>query len=206
MIREKDMEEERNRIRIRFRKKRDEMPAALVHQRSLEISGRVLDWELYRQATRIFFYYPLGTEVSLVPVMKHALQSRKRIAFPRVNGSRMDFYEVADLEELKEGSFHVMEPESRDRTASDRNPQLCFVPGIVFDRMGGRFGYGKGYYDRYFQEQGSVKLTGCAYDFQIVEKLPVTRQDVRMDYLLSEKGIVQAAAGLEGNAERGKSQ
>ncbi len=193
MIRKKELEEERNRIRSRFQKMRAGMPAALVQQRSLEISALVLDWEVYQQAGRIFFYYPLGTEVSLVPVMKHALQSGKRIAFPKVNGDLMDFYEITDLDELKEGSFHVMEPESRERIVSDKNPELCFVPGIVFDRMGGRFGYGKGYYDRYFQEKGSVKLTGCAYDFQITDRLPVTCQDVRMDYLLGEKGIVRAA-------------
>ena len=83
MIRKKELEEERNRIRSRFQKMRAGMPAALVQQRSLEISALVLDWEVYQQAGRIFFYYPLGTEVSLVPVMKHALQSGKRIALDR---------------------------------------------------------------------------------------------------------------------------
>lgn len=185
-----EMQEEREKIRRQYKKKRNDMPAALVHQLSAEISELILGWEVYQRARYIFFYYPLGKEVSLLPVIKDALQAGKHAAFPKTTGDHMDFYEAVSLQELKEGSFHVMEPESEGRDSFCGEPDLCFVPGTVFDRSGGRFGYGRGYYDRYFAGKDTVKLAGCAYACQIVEKLPVSIRDVRMDYLLSENGVL----------------
>ncbi len=185
---------ERKKIRDGYKRTRDAMSESLVQELSLKISSNVLEWEPYRQAETIFFYYPLGKEVSLLYVMQDALRHGKRIAFPKTTGDAMDFYEITDLDLLKEGSFHVMEPESRGKKAVSCNPDLCFVPGIAFDHAGGRFGYGRGYYDRYFADplrQAATTRIGCAYECQISENLPVSDWDVRMDYLLTEKGIVK---------------
>ena len=162
-----DQKKERNQIRSSYKHQREAMSASLVCQLSSKICDQILAWELYQQADMIFFYYPLGNEVSLLSVMEHALQSGKRIALPKTSADRMDFYEVFDLHALQEGRFHVMEPESKEKVPSDQLPELCFVPGVVFDQAGGRFGYGKGYYDRYFADRDSVKLAGCAYECQI---------------------------------------
>ena len=183
-------QENRARIRGQYKKKRDAMPAELVRRLSAEISQNILEWEVYQHARNVFFYYPLGNEVSLLPVMKDAWLTGKHAAFPKTMGDHMDFYEAAGLQELKEGCFHVMEPESKGREPVCLEPDLCFVPGTVFDRSGGRFGYGRGYYDRYFAKKDTVKLAGCAYGCQIAEILPVNVWDVRMDFLLSENGII----------------
>lgn len=194
--------EERKMIRSYYKKQRDEMPAALASRLSLEISGLVLDWELYQQAETVFFYYPLGNEVSLLPVMEQALRTGKQAAFPKTDGEHMEFYKVTDLKQLQEGSFHVMEPPCTDTDLAVKNPDICFVPGIVFDRAGGRFGYGRGYYDRYFADKYVDKMerctiVGCAYDCQIAGRLPVHVWDVAMDYLVSEHGIIKACGGKE---------
>lgn len=187
------IQDDRTEIRRQYKKKRNDMSAALVRQLSAEISEIDLGWEVYQRAQYIFFYYPLGNEVSLLTVIKDALRMGKHAAFPKTMGDRMDFYETAGLQELKEGSFHVMEPESERRDPVCREPDLCFVPGTVFDRSGGRFGYGRGYYDRYFAGKDTVKLAGCAYGYQIAEKLPVNVWDVKMDYLLSENGVISVS-------------
>lgn len=178
----------RGQIRKQYKKKRDAMPSALVCQLSARISKAILAWEVYQNAQTVFFYYPLGNEVSLLPVIEDALRAGKHAAFPKTAGEHMDFYEVACLQELKEGCFHVMEPESGKREPV-LEPDLCFVPGIVFDWSGGRFGYGRGYYDRYFAKRHAVKLAGCAYGCQVTERLPVNAWDVKMDFLVSENGI-----------------
>lgn len=185
---------EKKTVRSYYKSRRDAMPSALADKLSLEISALVLSWELYQQAETVFFYYPLGKEVSLLPVMKDALRKGKQAAFPKTDGGHMEFYAVTQLSQLKEGSFHVMEPPCSDKALAVKNPDICFVPGIAFDRAGGRFGYGRGYYDRYFAgyaDAGMVKLAGCAYSWQIAERLPVHGWDVAMDYLISEKGIWQ---------------
>ena len=181
--------ETRQTIRRHYKKMRDDMPSALAARLSLELSGHILEWERYRQAETVFFYYPLGNEVSLLPVMKDALFQKKRVAFPKTDGERMDFYVVTDLKQLKEGSFHVMEPAGIGKLPVNQEPDLCFVPGIVFDRAGRRFGYGRGYYDRYFADRKVGIMAGCAYECQIADRLPVHAWDVPMDYVVSECGI-----------------
>ena len=70
------------------------------------------------------------------------------------------------------------------------------VPGVAFDRNGGRMGYGAGFYDRYFKKINEdnmkkvIKLA-LAYDFQILEKIPMNEQDVPVNYIITEKEFYQ---------------
>ena len=178
----------RNEVRSRYKKRRADMPPFLAELLSDRISKEVLSWECYQKAGAVFFYYPLGNEVSLLPVIEDALSKGKRAAFPKTVKDSMQFYEVTDLTEFSEGSFHVMEPDIKGKKPADWEPELCFVPGVVFDRQGGRFGYGKGYYDRYFAHK-TCCLAGCAYECQTVDRLQTDAWDVRMNYLVTENGV-----------------
>ena len=70
------------------------------------------------------------------------------------------------------------------------------VPGVAFDREGGRTGYGAGYYDRYFKKisderKKEIKKVALAYDFQVIDKVPMDKQDVRIDCIITEKEIIK---------------
>lgn len=186
-----DIRKQKDRIRKEYLAKRNAMPKELVKRLSDEISDFVLGWDVYQKAQAVFFYYPLGNEVSLLPVIRDALKNGKQAAFPKTFGDEMEFYEITDLRDLKEGRFHVMEPAVNTKQPFYAQPDLCFVPGAVFDVSGGRFGYGKGYYDRYFSARKTGKLAGCAYGCQITDRLPVDEWDIRMDVLLCERGVVR---------------
>jgi len=69
------------------------------------------------------------------------------------------------------------------------------VPGVAFDRNGGRMGYGAGFYDRYFKKINKdnikkIKKLALAYDFQILEKIPMNEQDVPVSYIITEKEFI----------------
>lgn len=176
-------------IRKQYKELRNALPPETVQTLSMQISDLIIQWDLYRKADTIFFYYPLAKEVSLLPVIKDALAHGKRAAFPKTDEhNHMEFYPVDHTKQLKEGRFHVMEPVTEGIQPLKTAPSVCFVPGTVFDRTGIRFGYGKGYYDRYFAEKEGCILVGCAYECQIAEKLPADTWDIKMHYLVSEKG------------------
>ena len=176
-------------VRNHYKLIRQTMPPELTKQLSMQISEHILHWEVYRNAEALYFYYPLGNEVSLLPVIEDALSNGRPTAFPKVMGECMAFYGISHLDELKEGCFHVMEPQTEGRQPVSWAHALCFVPGTAFDQTGGRFGYGKGYYDRFFSGGSGQILVGCAYGCQIAEALPTDRWDRKMDYLASETGI-----------------
>lgn len=69
------------------------------------------------------------------------------------------------------------------------------LPGMVFDQMGNRIGYGGGFYDRYLAKlneisagfDGKLEKIGLAYSMQLVETLPAEHDDEKVDFVLTEK-------------------
>lgn len=173
-------------MRLDARQRRDALSGEKIAQWSDKICRILQEQPCYMESENICFYYPLGSEVNLLPLAERALESGKRISFPRVSGDDMEFYRVSDLQEFAEGAFHVMEPTSQDVMDGDA---LVFVPGLLFDGCGGRMGYGKGYYDRYFSGRTGCRKVGVCYEMQFIRKVPCNKYDVLMDAVVTEQGI-----------------
>lgn len=133
-------------------------------------------------------YYPLGKEASLLSFYEWLLEQGVPLAFPKVSGDTMEFYQVSSLEEFEEGAFHIMEPREGCRK-SEFSQAFCFVPGSAFDRRGNRLGYGRGYYDRYFAEHKDLYRMGIAYESQVEEAVLPQEGDVPVHALATERGI-----------------
>ena len=67
------------------------------------------------------------------------------------------------------------------------------IPLLAFDLQNNRLGYGKGFYDRYLgkflKNRKNITTIGVAFSFQKYNKLPVSRLDIKLDYILTEKGL-----------------
>jgi 5-formyltetrahydrofolate cyclo-ligase len=64
------------------------------------------------------------------------------------------------------------------------------VPGVVFDREGGRIGYGAGYYDRLLAEcAAGTPLIAAAFELQVVDAVPMAEHDRRVDRVVTEHRI-----------------
>lgn len=143
------------------------------------------DW--YENAEFIYGYYPLGNEVDCLRFLEKALADKKRVALPRTRENcAMDFYEIHSLKEVKEGAFHVLEP-TDDCPLVKEQDAVVLVPGVVFDKSGNRYGYGKGFYDRYFERFPKLKRYALAYEHQFEEQLETSATDIRMHRIYTEK-------------------
>jgi 5-formyltetrahydrofolate cyclo-ligase len=61
------------------------------------------------------------------------------------------------------------------------------MPGLAFDSSGGRVGYGGGFYDRYISSLPNYKdipKVAIAYDFQIVDEVPMNQYDIPVDRII----------------------
>ena len=62
---------------------------------------------------------------------------------------------------------------------------LCITPGLVFDNEGYRIGYGKGYYDRFFNKYDGVKI-GITYKDTLLESVPHEEYDNQVDFIITD--------------------
>ena len=97
----------------------------------------------------------------------------------------MNFFSWKKNEALKVNKFGMLEP-----IKSNLNiPEVMLVPLLAFDSDRYRLGYGKGFYDRYLNKYKNILTVGVAFSFQKHHKLPIDNKDVKLNYILTEKGI-----------------
>lgn len=136
-------------------------------------------------------YVSLRDEVATRPLADAVSRSGRVCLLPRgLPGGGLEFPAVTDWGQLVRGSLGTLEP--RPEVAAERlsAADLVFVPGLAFDRRGGRLGRGGGDYDRALSQlAGNMPFVcGLAYAFGLVERVPMGPLDVRVDAFLSETG------------------
>lgn len=196
MERRKGSPEDRKQIRQKHKELRAAMSGAAVREKSRCICEKIVQTEWYQDCQVLYGYYPLENEVDCRMILEKALSDGKRVALPRMQSfatgedCRMDFYEITSLEQVSEGGFHVMEPiETCPKVREERAAVL--VPGVVFDSLGNRYGYGKGYYDRYFSRFPETFRVALAYENQMETKLWVSDTDVKMHRIYTEQSVYE---------------
>ncbi|MBP3488011.1 MAG: 5-formyltetrahydrofolate cyclo-ligase [Roseburia sp.] len=191
--RQQETEEERRQreaVRKRHIALRGAMTAEEVRQKSGMVCARLLASDWYEESGTIYGYYPLGKEVDPLPFLAQALLDGKTVALPVSEKAdcRMEFRRITSLSQVAEGNFHVMEPE-KTCPLIQAEDAVVIVPGVVFDRTGNRYGYGRGYYDRYFARFPGLRRMALAYENQMEARLDVFKTDVRMEHIYTEKTI-----------------
>ncbi len=178
--------------RSSFRHRRDNLSEQVREANSYEICKNLKKLFDSKQVDAYLAYYPLGSEASLVAFMEEVLLQQKELALPRTLGEDMTFYVISSLDQVEEGNFHVMEPLLSCAEFSFAQKQIAVLtPGLCFDESGYRMGYGKGYYDRFFAQHPGLLKVGIAFEEQIAKEVITDSHDVPLDYLITEKRIIE---------------
>ena len=98
---------------------------------------------------------------------------------------------LPDPSVLAPSTFSVPEPLGHELPARPEDVQAVVVPMLAFDAEGNRLGYGAGYYDRFLCRYPHLKKIGIAFSCQEAASIPADENDVKMDYIVTEKGIVR---------------
>ena len=146
----------------------------------------------FGRAQRVAAYVALDDEVPTRAILDAVLASGRVLLLPRLAAKRLEFAAVADLASLCRGGFGVLEPQASSPALELSPGDLVFVPGVAFDRRGGRLGRGRGHYDRAFPSATPAPvLLGVAFSFQLIDAVPLGPFDRRVDGIVSESGIVR---------------
>jgi len=177
--------------------KRNNIDVVEKEEMDKKILNKFYESKYYRESKNIFIYISYDSEINTKEIINKSLIDKKKIYVPRTEFKTrlMDAVEITSLENLIESEYGILEPSIYEPYIEPNELDLIVVPGVGFDRNGGRMGYGAGFYDRYFKKiskdkmQKIVKLA-LAYDFQILEDVPMNEQDVPVNYIITEKEFI----------------
>jgi len=136
-------------------------------------------------------YLPIRTEIDPRPAMAEAA-AHGPVGVPVIRGPGQPLvFSLWDPEcTLVEGPFGARVP------AVERlmEPEIVIVPLVAFDALGGRLGYGGGFYDRTLAQlraRRPVLAIGFAFAAQQAEALPLEPTDQPLDMVVTERGVLR---------------
>ncbi|HEY5927334.1 MAG TPA: 5-formyltetrahydrofolate cyclo-ligase [Kofleriaceae bacterium] len=141
----------------------------------------------------IALYAPKGSEVDTARVDSFARARRLRVVYPRIvdGDRRLAFHEVA-IDELVPATFGLREPAPGSPTIDLSEIAALVVPGLAFDRAGGRIGWGRGFYDATLVHAAAALRIGLAFECQIIEHVPRESHDAPLHYVVTEAAVYRA--------------
>lgn len=154
-------------------------------RRSEGIMARVERLPEFREAKVVLLYWSMADEVQTHTFVERWYRE-KVLLLPCVDGDDLRLRQYTGPECLVAGEqFGIGEPTGPEYKELEK-VELIIVPGVAFDRRNNRMGRGRGFYDRLLKSTPNAKKIGVAYDFQMLDEIPVEEHDVKMDEVLSE--------------------
>ena len=184
-------------LKTAIRKQAHENRRAQVEKDAVseKIVDRFMDLTEYHSANTVMFYVDVRDEVRTRQALPAALASGKRIVVPYCLDGELELFLLENMEELELGMYKILEPKNELRTIEAKrlmpaDLDLVMVPGVAFDRNGGRTGHGKGYYDKLLQHARlDAPLIALAFECQMFEKIPAESHDIYMDKVVTQDAV-----------------
>lgn len=168
---------------------------AISHEEMMEksavIQKRLLELSAYKESESIGIYAGINNEVSTAILFDQAVKAGKKVLFPRIRKEEkeLEFVPVQRMEELELGPFGILSPPYKEGIVE--LSEFLVIPGVAYDLKGGRLGYGGGFYDRYLQKLTKKPfIAALAYEFQVLDEIPMHPHDVRVDAIITEQRII----------------
>ncbi|MEE4166767.1 MAG: 5-formyltetrahydrofolate cyclo-ligase [Desulfocapsaceae bacterium] len=180
-------------LREEILSRRDRLSPRQIEEKSERIQHRLLEQIEIEHAHTVFTYVSFRSEVRTAKIIAELLQSGRQVAVPvtRVKEKRLEIVAITNPDsDLVPGYCGIPEPRDeciRDHRLTPGDIDVIILPGSVFDRRCGRFGYGGGYYDRLLAQIPAAKRIALAFEMQIVDRLPLQDHDEILDKIISEE-------------------
>ena len=172
-------------------------PAAL-HRAGHRAAVRLRRLAAFRRARAVGVYLARGTEPETASLAEDCRRVGRRLAVPAWD-RQLEAYRFADWapdEPLAAGPRDIPQP-AAPRWVAAADLDCIVVPGVAFDRGGGRLGHGGGHYDRLLAGPRGVTF-GLAREDQCVASVPCGPGDIRLDFIVTEKAVYVAPGARRG--------
>lgn len=184
------MREPKENVRRILRERKE----AMLPEERLEKSRRICNhlMDTIPDGETVMVFTSKEKEVNTKPLIHSLFEQKNPVVVPIIQKAdvslRLSY--LRDFAALVPSTFGVPEPIGSEIPARAEDIDIIILPMLGFDRSGGRIGYGAGYYDRFLAKNPNLKKIGIAFACQEFEGLPVDENDIRMDMIITENGIV----------------
>ena len=169
-------------LRRQIRQQKLALTPEQIQKASMDLTEQFRAHPLYKEAKTIFAYLSYNQEVRTEYLIAGAWADGKQVAVPKIINDEMVFLVLEEGDPIAEGYKGIPEPVKEipleDPTA------LVLLPGLAFDPMGHRLGYGGGFYDRFLSQEPHPTIALC-FDFQMMDHLDTEDHDIPADVVLS---------------------
>ncbi|MFH0817085.1 MAG: 5-formyltetrahydrofolate cyclo-ligase [Candidatus Micrarchaeota archaeon] len=167
-------------------------PISERERKSKLVINELIGLKEYSKAKTILIYVSMKEEVSTIEFITNAIVEGKCVVVPAVDksGKSMTLHKINSLGDLEPGYKGIHEPRDKSCEVPSESIDLAVVPGLAFDSRGNRLGRGKGMFDKLFEKAKCPKIA-LAFDFQVVETVPVEGHDFPVEIIVTEKRVLR---------------
>jgi len=190
--------DEKKYLRANLKETRESLTSGFAAAASSRVQSAFLRADFYRESQAVILYCALANEVSTDTILSDALASGRAIFFPRLDRARnaLSLCKVENRSDLAPGAYGILEPETPAIDIQSLPPCVVVVPGVAFTMRGERMGRGGGHYDRLLAELTELAphaiSVGLAYSFKLLDHLPQSGWDRRLNFVVTESAIYPA--------------
>lgn len=165
------------------------------------IINNLLKSSLLKNVNSVFTYLNYNNEVQTLSLIHKLLNLGFSVSIPWTSISEKIIIPVSVDKKIIEnslvsGPYGILQPDNKLLTkgySSVEKIDVCICPGSLFDRNGGRTGYGGGFYDRFLSRKENIGMlkVGLCFAFQLFDKIDQNEHDIKMDYIFTEQEVVK---------------
>ena len=181
-------------LRMEFLAKRAAVTIDERDRVSHELIKKFLATEIYRESEIIMAYASMHDELQMAELFAACFADKKVLTIPLiVSKGEIRAVEVPNFDSLEMGAFNIQTVKQELRKFVEPAQIDCIiVPGAAFDLQCNRLGLGAGYYDRFLPKAVNAKKIALAYDFQLINSLPIEPHDAKIDAVFTPKNFLRS--------------
>lgn len=192
-----DIDEAKRALRKEAAARRREAAAADDSSAGARFAELFLDSVPVPAGAPVSGFFPIRTEIDVMPLLRALAQRGHPVALPVVagEGRPLVFRAWREGDAMTEGPYGIREPLA---DAPEIEPHALLVPLLAFDKAGYRLGYGGGFYDRSLaalRAKGAVIAVGAAWSAQETDSVPRDARDQALDWIVTERAALRIAGG-----------
>ncbi|UFK98747.1 5-formyltetrahydrofolate cyclo-ligase [Kaistella faecalis] len=174
-------------IRKKYLHKRENLSQGEVTNLSEKIFKNFTEKFALKENLKVhcFLSIPEKGEVDTQLFLNEFFKNKIRVFVPKIYKKKLISVEITQETPLLKNSWGISEPESNE-DSKERNFDYVLTPLLYCDIHGNRVGYGKGYYDGFFETVSPETLKIGLNFFGPDENIDdVWENDIALDYLIT---------------------